>query len=382
MNIMFLYLLLLPVVLARPSITLCMMVRDESVVIEETLLNMLPYIDRYDITDTGSTDGTPDVVRAFMSRNNVPGTVYHTDWNGFGDHGSEVGSQTVMYSNCYGKAEYLFEMDADDLVVGTLQWPEPMDAGAYDIMLRSESGKNSYLNRKILSGSIHWRAIGPIHEYVDTDEPFTSVILEGDYYILSRRRSKRNINGKYERDASILESALISEPNNARYQFYLAQSYRDAGLLEKSLAAYLKRASMDGWHEEKFYALYQAGKLKESLNYSMDELHDQYLRAYESHPERAEPLYELSRLFRLARRPVVAYMYARIARDLHVRSNFLFVERWIYSVGILDEICATAWYAHAYEEGLSACSKLPLTDRIRENLSYYLDDVLDIEIKL
>ena len=53
---MFLYLLLLPVVLARPSITLCMMVRDESAVIEETLLNMLPYIDRYDITDTGSTD--------------------------------------------------------------------------------------------------------------------------------------------------------------------------------------------------------------------------------------------------------------------------------------------------------------------------------------
>ena len=33
-----------------------MMVKDELEVIEETLLNLLPYIDRYDITDTGSTD--------------------------------------------------------------------------------------------------------------------------------------------------------------------------------------------------------------------------------------------------------------------------------------------------------------------------------------
>lgn len=379
---MFLYLLLLPVVLARPSITLCMMVRDESAVIEETLINMLPYIDRYDITDTGSTDGTPGVIRAVMSRNNVPGTVYHTDWNGFGDHGSEVGSQTVMYSNCYGQADYLFKMDADDLVMGVLDWPQPMDKDGYDLLQRSGSG-NSYVNLKLLSGTVRWRAFGPVHEYVSSSSAFTSALLEGDYYILSRRLSKRNDDDrKYERDALVLENALVSEPENARYQFYLAQSYRDAGLLEKSLSAYLKRATMKGWHEEKFYALYQAGKLKESLNYSIDEIHVQYLRAYESHPERAEPLYALSRLFRLAGRQATAYIYAHRAVGLLPHPYFLFVDRWMYSVGILDEICATAWYAHAYEEGLSACSKLPLTDRIRENLSYYLDDVLDIEVKL
>ena len=41
------------------TITLCMIVKDETHIIKECLESMLPYIDRYDITDTGSTDGTP-----------------------------------------------------------------------------------------------------------------------------------------------------------------------------------------------------------------------------------------------------------------------------------------------------------------------------------
>ena len=57
------------------TITLCMIVKDETHIIEECLKSMLPYIDRYDITDTGSTDGTPELIKKVMDEAGVPGEV-------------------------------------------------------------------------------------------------------------------------------------------------------------------------------------------------------------------------------------------------------------------------------------------------------------------
>ncbi len=37
------------------------------------------------------------------------------------------------------------------------------------------------------------------------------------------------IQKKYLKDALVLEEAVKEEPNNSRYVFYLAQSYRDYG---------------------------------------------------------------------------------------------------------------------------------------------------------
>ena len=64
---------------------------------------------------------------------------------------------------------------------------------------------------------------------------------------------------KYARDANTLEQALLQEPGNARYAFYLAQSYRDAGQLEKALAAYERRATMGGFEQEVYISLLAAG---------------------------------------------------------------------------------------------------------------------------
>ena len=41
--------------MSKKTVTLCMIVKDEKPVIERCLRSMAPYIDRYDITDTGST---------------------------------------------------------------------------------------------------------------------------------------------------------------------------------------------------------------------------------------------------------------------------------------------------------------------------------------
>ena len=59
---------------------------------------------------------------------------------------------------------------------------------------------------------------------------------------------------KFERDIRLLTEALKEEPDNVRYWFYLAQSYRDAGQTKKAADAYAKRAEMGGWDEEAWTA--------------------------------------------------------------------------------------------------------------------------------
>ena len=111
------------------TVTLCAIVKDESHIVKECLESMLPFIDRYDITDTGSTDGTPEIIKDFMDEHDVPGEIYLSDWKGFGK------SRTEALRNCDGKADYAWMIDADDRVDGTFEYPKEMTHDAYSLRL-------------------------------------------------------------------------------------------------------------------------------------------------------------------------------------------------------------------------------------------------------
>ena len=70
---------------------------------------------------------------------------------------------------------------------------------------------------------------------------------------------------KFERDIRLLDEALEKEPDNRRYWFYLAQSYRDAGQTAKAAEIYAKRAEMGGWDEEAWYARLQEARCLRNL---------------------------------------------------------------------------------------------------------------------
>ena len=69
--------------MSRFTVTLCMIVKDEEHIIHECLDTMKQYVDRFDITDTGSTDRTKEIIREWGEKNNIPGTVYDHPWEGF-----------------------------------------------------------------------------------------------------------------------------------------------------------------------------------------------------------------------------------------------------------------------------------------------------------
>ena len=382
----------------RPAtVTLCMIVKDESHIIKECLESMLPYIDRYDITDTGSTDGTPELIKEFMDEHGIEGEVYLSDWKGFGDGPNTKGSRTESFENAKGKADYAWVIDADDFIVGDFKFPEVMDKDAYSLRI----GREDFVwwRNQIFYLDAGWHYVGVLHEYAACENPTpTTDRINGKYRISARTLGARNVGittiEKYTKDAENLYDALNNEdsphydPNNSRYQFYLAQSYFDSQQWDKSEEAYLKRVTMGGWEEECYYSLYRVALLKAIQDKPWLEIKDAFLDAWEYRPSRAEPLYQIARLYRqVHEKPRLAYMYAKMALEIpYPQHDILFISDEVYNYQLLDEISATAFYTGKPHVGYAASKRLldenlppeEHRERITNNFKQYEQIVMQI----
>jgi glycosyltransferase involved in cell wall biosynthesis len=375
----------------KPTITLCMIVKNETHVILRCLESIYKYIDRYDITDTGSTDGTQDMIRKFFAEKNIPGEIYQSDWKGFGDHAGKIGSRTEAFQNAKGKADYAWVIDADDSLSGDLILPEGTDIDAYT--LQFSRGEFSWWRTQIFKNNRDWRYVGVLHEYPDSDpKPYRIEKLNGNYFIEARTEGARNIGvsaiEKYSKDAEALEKAIVEDPTNVRYQFYLAQSYFDSQQWEKAIGAYKRRAEMGGWEEEVFFSLYRVAICKVFLQHPWSEIYDAFMMSYESRPTRAEPLYQLARLHRMHNRPKAAYVYARMALEIpRPMEDTLFIEEIPYAWGNLDELGAVAHTVGKFHLGMQVCHKLLCENkfppehkqRIENNFNSYKQIVTKIQ---
>jgi tetratricopeptide (TPR) repeat protein len=369
----------------KPTITLCMIVKDESHVIERCLKSIAPFVDRYDITDTGSTDGTPEKIKAIMDELNVPGEVHLSDWKGFGDHGGKKGSRTESFENAAKSgADYAWVIDADDEIVGE---PDISNIELDSYALLIHRGEYSWWRNQIFKLSSGWRYVGVLHEYAECTGVSDPKIgkLKGEYHIEARTEGARNVGidpkEKYSRDAAELEKALVDDPKNGRYQFYLGQSYFDSQQWEKSAEAYQKRAEMGGWPEECYFSLLRVAMCYALMGKPFEQIQDKFLIAHAARPTRAEALYHLARINRLNGRPAIGYIYAKNAIEIpYPQEDILFVQEDVYQWAVLDEIGATAYYAGKPHVGYSACKKLleenivpegEAKERVTKNYSEY-----------
>jgi hypothetical protein len=231
----------------------------------------------------------------------------------------------------------------------------------------------------LLADRIAWRYVGVLHEYVTADVPHRFVPLPGPWVTMFHEGARSRDPETYLKDAAILEAALAKEPGNARYAYYLAQSFKDAGQLDQALAAYRHRATLPGWDEEAWHARYQAARLVERTNGSPAEVSRAYLEAWNARPTRAEPLVALARWHRLRAEWPLALMVARIAAATPRPPDQLFVEDAAYAWQALDELAIAAWHAGARDEGRAAADRLlaerrfPAAERerIEKNRAFY-----------
>lgn len=356
----------------RPTICLNMIVKDEAPVIRRCLDSVRPFIDTWVIVDTGSTDGTQDLVRTHFA--DVPGELHERPWRNFGHNRTEA---LVLARN---KADYTFVIDADEVLELPEGWARPeLGLDAYDLRLQFDH--MSYDRICLVANRLPWRYEGVLHEYLATDRLFSHARLEGPVVRVSpdgARTRDTTPEEKYRRDAAVLEAALVDEPNNARYVFYLAQSYRDSGQTQRAVDTYRRRAGMGGWDEEVWCSLYQVGKLSERLGLEPATVVHRYLTAYQNRPTRVEPLVELARFHRLRGEWALAHLFAAQAVCIERPADRLFVVAAHYDWMALDEYAIASYWIGEHRECQRACQELldsPLLpdhqrERIATNLAW------------
>ncbi|WP_284716392.1 glycosyltransferase [Streptomyces sp. G1] len=355
------------------TVCLNMIVKDEAHVIRRCLESVRPLVDTWVILDTGSTDGTQDIVRETLA--DLPGDLYESPWRGFG------ASRTEAIERARDRAGHLLFIDADDVLETDPGLTRPdLTHDCYDIEVHH--GPVVHWRPALVSTRLPWRYVGVLHEYLDCDTEFTRARLDGVRMRImgGGARSQGTTRAKYLHDAAILKDGLAKEPGNTRYAFYLAQSYRDAGEPAKALAAYDRRAAMEhGFAEEAFCSRLYAARLAATLNRRTPEVMTRFLEAHESRPTRAEPLGELARLCRTqGERWPLAYLFARRAAELPRPDDILFVEHAWYDWQCLDELAVAAYWMGAYRESLETCERLLDTrtlpdehrDRVKANYDF------------
>ncbi len=288
----------------KTTIGLCMIVKDESHVIERCLTSLKQLIDHWTIVDTGSTDDTMEKIRRILA--GIPGTLHQRPWRNFGHNRSEALALARPH------ADYSFVIDADERLElpDGFGWPA---LGADDYRLLHATGSNRYWRTSLVSNRLAWRYVGVLHEYIEADGWRASQNLQGPVvwgYFDGGRSVGLSTIEKYARDARTLEAALVEEPHNARYQFYLAQGYRDSQQIDKAIAAYEARAAMGGWEEEVWYSLQQVAVMRERTGAPMDTVVGSYLRAFGARPQRAESLCSLAAYLRGRGNWALAHLFA------------------------------------------------------------------------
>jgi glycosyltransferase involved in cell wall biosynthesis len=370
----------------KAKVALCMIVKNESHIIHECLNSIYKYIDYWVVSDTGSTDGTQDIIKNFFAEKGIPGELHQDEWKNFGHN------RTVALRHCDDKCDYIWMIDADDRVEGTFNFPSEMTADGYVVRMGREDF--SWWRTQIFRMDAKWEYRGVLHEYpAPQKENPLLVKIEGKYNINARTLGARNVGitpvEKYKRDAEVLEKALVDEPENTRYQFYLAQSYFDSQQWEKSMDAYKKRAEMGGWPEEIYYSLYRVAICRAMMDRPWPEIQASFMDAYNYRPIRAEPLVHIAQVLRQKyNQPAAAFVYARQAAEMPLpQGEILFVPDAIYNFVALDELGATAFAAGRPELGYLACKKLleegraPKSEieRVQQNYNQYLQIMNQIE---
>jgi hypothetical protein len=352
-----------------------MIVKNETRVIKRCLDSVRPFITSWLIVDTGSTDGTQALIRRELA--GVPGELHERPWKNFGFN------RTEALRLAEGKADYLLIMDADEEleVPPGFVMPE-LVADQYLLLHRHRSSpETTWELGTLVKMTLPWRYEGVLHEGIVCDAPHRAVSLRGPT-VWGHFDSARNVDpiAKYANDAAILEAALLEEPKNARYVFYLGQSYRDCGKLERAIAAYERRVAMGGWGEEVFFAQCQVGTLGQRVGWDWSRVLDAYLRAYELRRCRAESLCACAAHYRLTEEWGLAELFARAAVAIPRPADILFVDDAVYTWRALDELAIATYYvgkrdeSRALNERLLSEGHLPASERprIEQNLSFSL----------
>ena len=361
--------------MGKKTVCLSMIVKNESDVIERCLESVLPMIDSYLISDTGSTDNTIELIENFFKKNNIPGKVISHEWKNFAFNRTLALEEIQKLED---KPDYILVIDADDM----LKYDDDFkleDLTADQYMMKIINYNIVYYRPHLINNKLDWRWESVVHEYLTCSHASVVKDLVGVTMYIGSGGARSKHTNKFLGDIKLLKKALVDEPDNTRYTFYLAQSYRDSGNNDKAIKYYKKRAELKGFDEEVYLSLYNVGLCMIRRGDPFEEISGALLKAYNNRPHRIEALHELVKYCRINGQYIIGHYLGLSAIDKPQSSDILFVDKIVHDYALKDEVSLCAHYHgdHAYAvklgEEILAEKKYPdnQLDRLTTNLIFF-----------
>ncbi len=223
-----------------PTISLCMIVKNEEENLSNALSSVKDYVDEIIIVDTGSTDNTVEIAKLFGAK------VYYYQWN---DDFASARNEALRHATC----DWILSMDADDEMNGEqlrnlkeilAQLEDEVVGVQLPIYSNTPDGNTmtNYLIR-LFRNRPDIRFSRKIHEVVDFSimKIGGKIIRATDVPVIHRGyEDPEAIREKMERNFKLIREEVEREPEDASMWMYLAKSYCSVGDIESGLSAYKK----------------------------------------------------------------------------------------------------------------------------------------------
>ncbi len=359
-------------------LTLSMIVKDEEATIARTLRSVKPFVDRWVIVDTGSTDATRDVVRQEMA--GVPGELHEQPFVDFST------TRNCALDLAGSSTEFILWLDADDALengkalrsfLARERNAKGPDREAYYVRVHLGI---TFDSARIVRARAGWRFRGVVHEvltHADRSPPshrIPEVLIRHHPGRDSQERSRK----RWERDVGLLETTLATDHRDTRAAFYLANTLFWLKRYDEAEPAFARRIAMGGWREEVFESKLVLAKIAAAQNRSWLEVQSKYLDAHLWSPHRAEPLQAIAAHHDGLKQHALTFLYARRGYELPFpKQDTLFVEEEVYTWKMADLVASSAFWIGEFAIGEEAARKAararPDDARLQQNLQFYLN---------
>lgn len=250
----------------KAPVSVCMIVKNEEIQLENCLKSFRDYVEELVIVDTGSDDRTPEIAKKYADKFEV-----------FTDCNSPEGliedfSMARQRSFDLGTQPWRLWFDGDDQVSGmenlkslTDRLDKERKGQAISVMFPYEYARdhlgNATVNQyreRLISPSSAFKWTNPVHEVIIPIAPNTTQQIVNDIKVFHHRGNKRMESG---RNLRILKKLYEKQGDaDARQLYYLGLECGNAGENDNMVQMLTKYLEVSGWDDEKYMAALRLGQ--------------------------------------------------------------------------------------------------------------------------
>lgn len=205
-------------------ISVCIITKNEAENLQKCLEALKPYPFEIVVTDTGSTDNSPEIARQYTDR------VYEFTW---------INDFSAARNFCISRASHnmILSLDTDEFL-RPLDWnalqkaleEHPKSLGAIELFsyfdVEGET-KRQVVRLERLFNRRYYQFVNPIHEVLVPTGRMTPSSYDAPVSVdhVGYQGTKEKLKEKAERDISLIRTEIEADPENPYLHFQLGQSY-------------------------------------------------------------------------------------------------------------------------------------------------------------